>query len=81
MNAILGITRPGDFGADSFCHGNQGEGGHEGVPLTAITDAQSIRRIVIEGRNRMPAFGALLTPEQIQDLVAFVADRLPNQLR
>ena len=64
-----------------FCHGNQGEGGHEGVPLTAITDAQSIRRIVIEGRNRMPAFGALLTPEQIQDLVAFVTDRLPNQLR
>ena len=64
-----------------FCHGNQGEGGHEGVPLTAITDAQSIRRIVIEGRNRMPAFGALLTPEEIQDLVAFVTDRLLNQLR
>lgn len=63
----------------STCHGAEGEGGHAGgVPLAAATDANLIAQTVIEGRNLMPALGAALTPEQIQDVAAFVAEQLPH---
>ena len=34
--------------------------------------------LVSEGRNEMPPFGASLTPEQIRDVAAYVATKLPH---
>ncbi len=63
----------------STCHGMQGEGGHAGgIPLVAAIDAASIALTVLEGRNLMPALGEALTAEQIQDVAAYVAERLPH---
>jgi len=60
--------------ACAFCHGDQGEGGHEGVPLAGATDAAGNRATITNGRNAMPAFGNLLTSRQIQNVAAYLAD-------
>jgi quinohemoprotein ethanol dehydrogenase len=57
----------------AFCHADSGIGGHDGVPLVNATDAMSNARIVYAGRNKMPAFGAAYTAEEIRDLGAYVA--------
>ena len=61
-----------------FCHGDKGEGGHDGAPLTAATNAEVIRRAVSQGQDLMPAFGTVLTPAQIRDVAAYVAEELPH---
>jgi quinohemoprotein ethanol dehydrogenase len=61
--------------ACTFCHGDEGEGGHGGGP--AFADALTLGaviQVVAEGRNDMPAFGGALTPEQIRDVSAYVID-------
>ncbi|HLF10230.1 MAG TPA: PQQ-binding-like beta-propeller repeat protein [Gammaproteobacteria bacterium] len=64
--------------ACTFCHGEQGEGGHGGGPsLAAAGNVNAVLQIVSEGRNDMPPFGAgALTPEQIRDVSAYVAQKL-----
>jgi len=63
--------------ACGFCHGGTGEGGHGGGPaLTAVTGVGAVTQVVGEGRNDMPAFGGALTPEQIRDVSAYVAQQL-----
>ena len=60
-----------------FCHGEQGEGGHGGGPTLQQLRSNAVAlQVVSEGRNAMPAFGTALTPEQIRDVAAFVAERL-----
>ena len=61
-----------------YCHGELGEGGHSGMPLTKATDTKDIRRVVIDGRNQMPAFGLILSPAQVQDVTAYVVGELPH---
>jgi len=62
------------------CHGANGLGaaGHEGVALTEIAgDIQGIVNVVSRGQNqRMPAFGEILTPEQVRDVAHYVSQGL-----
>ena len=62
----------------AFCHGAEGEGGAGGVALTAATNLASVMQQVSEGLDSMPPFGAALTPEQIQDISAYVVEELPH---
>ncbi len=65
--------------ACTFCHGEAGEGGHGGGK--ALVDARNsdvVLQVVSEGRNNMPPFSAVLTPEQIRDVSAYVATMLPH---
>jgi alcohol dehydrogenase (cytochrome c) len=62
-----------------FCHGERGEGGHGGgKTLATATNADLIVQIVSEGRNTMPPLGASLTPQQVRDVAAYVATKLPH---
>lgn len=63
----------------AFCHADSGVGGHDGVPLVDATNAKSNARIIFAGRNAMPAFGSVYTPEQIRDVGAYVV-KLAEQL-
>lgn len=57
------------------CHGDSGRGGtHGGKPLTSVLTNEAITTIVRNGRNDMPAFGSSLSPEQLQDLSAYVLE-------
>jgi len=61
------------------CHGPSGEGGHGGGPaLAAATNRSTVMQIVRSGRNDMPAFGDVLSAEQIQDVSAHVVETLPR---
>ena len=62
----------------AFCHGAEGEGGAGGAALTAATNLASVMQQVSEGLDTMPPFGAALTPEQIQDISAYVVEELPH---
>jgi quinohemoprotein ethanol dehydrogenase len=65
--------------ACTFCHGEQGDGGHGGgKSLADARRADVVILVVSEGRNEMPPFGASLTPEQIRDVAAYVATKLPH---
>ena len=57
-----------------FCHGELGEGGHEGIPLAGASDATRNRTVITNGRNAMPSFGNLLGSRQIQDVAAYLAE-------
>jgi alcohol dehydrogenase (cytochrome c) len=62
-----------------FCHGSGGSGGHEGpslVTAAAAGDADTIRGIVGGGGRLMPAFGSLLSPAELDDVAAYVAEEL-----
>jgi quinohemoprotein ethanol dehydrogenase len=62
-----------------FCHGEQGEGGHGGGKvLVDARDPDFVIQTVSEGRRDMPTFATELTPEQIRDVAAYVATRLPH---
>jgi quinohemoprotein ethanol dehydrogenase len=57
------------------CHGENGKGGtHGGAPLTAALTTEAVTTVVARGRNDMPAFGSALSPEQLQDLSAYVLE-------
>jgi alcohol dehydrogenase (cytochrome c) len=63
--------------ACTFCHGEDGLGGHGGG--TTLADANSrgaVIQIINEGRNDMPPFGGTLTAEQIRDVSDYVIERL-----
>jgi quinohemoprotein ethanol dehydrogenase len=55
------------------CHGENGKGGsHGGAPLTPALNREAITNVVARGRNDMPPFGSALTPQQLNDLTAYV---------
>ena len=62
------------------CHGETGKGGlHGGAPFSANLTAQSIIDVVAKGRNQMPPFGSLYSPQQLQDLAAYVLQLKPKE--
>ncbi len=61
-----------------FCHGDQGQGGHDGAALNLPIAPNVVSGVVAQGRNLMPAFGTVLTPQQISDVAAYVADGLTD---
>jgi mono/diheme cytochrome c family protein len=61
----------------SGCHGASGEGGHGGGPsLTGIRDEVRIAQMVREGGGHMPSFGSTLTAKDIQDVTAYIRQKV-----
>ncbi len=55
------------------CHGESGKGGSHGGPaLTRALTRDAIANVVTRGRNDMPPFGSALSPQQLNDLSAYV---------
>jgi quinohemoprotein ethanol dehydrogenase len=57
----------------AFCHGADGSGGHEGPSLAAADDRAFVTVTVRGGRGDMPAFGNILTAQEIADVSAYVS--------
>ena len=77
--ADLDVGRAVYQNACGACHGLSGEGGHGGGPtLIAATNRSTVAQTVRDGQNDMPAFGRLLSPEQIRDVSAHVVETLPH---
>ncbi len=88
--AIVGATEGSIFnGAKLFqekaclnCHLVQGHGGRRGPNLTYVADKLTKDNMVIRivnGGVNMPAYGATLKPEEINDLIAFLQSRKSRQ--
>ena len=62
------------------CHGENGKGGsHGGAPLTPALTARRSPTSSRRGRNDMPPFGSALTPQQLNDLAAYVSADLQRR--
>jgi ubiquinol-cytochrome c reductase cytochrome b subunit len=83
-----GLSEQAAAGAEAFqtkgcpsCHAMAGVGGHKGPDLTNVgqrmNEAQLVTRIV-SGGHVMPAYGTVLTPEEIDALATFLAQRRPR---
>lgn len=61
-----------------YCHSIAGSGGKRGPDLSAVgarlSSAQLTTRI-LNGGNNMPAFGSILKPQELSDLLAFLESR------
>jgi alcohol dehydrogenase (cytochrome c) len=63
----------------AVCHGDDGMGGHGGgAPLNKVAGFDFVVRTVSEGRNYMPEFSTLYSPEQIRDIAAYVLQRFAS---
>ena len=63
-----------------YCHGPGGAGGQGGgKPLTLALTLQDIMNILGTGRNAMPAFSTMLTPEQVHDTASYILELLLKQ--
>jgi len=61
----------------AVCHGEDGKSGHGAAPSVAeVKDLDIVIQAVTAGRNSMPAFRGVFTPEQIRDVSAFVVGSL-----
>jgi alcohol dehydrogenase (cytochrome c) len=59
------------------CHGENGQGGtHGGSALAADLSFGAIVSTVTNGRNDMPAFGAAMSQDDLQDLAAYMVEDL-----
>ena len=85
-SVTAGLTPELARGADLFvrkdciaCHAIAGAGGRKGPDLTTVGSRLSHDRLVqtiLVGRpGGMPAYAESITPEQVDDLVAFLASR------
>ena len=62
--------------ACSTCHGGSGEGGHGGPALSGARNLASITRIVQQGGTQMPSLSSSLSARDIQDVSAYVREKL-----
>lgn len=63
------------------CHGNRGQGGTgprlgSGAVVERYPDADDHRAVVVNGRGRMPAWGARLTDDEIDAVVRYEREGL-----
>lgn len=59
------------------CHGETGQGGtHGGSALTRELTLGAVVSTVTNGRNDMPAYGAVMSPEDVQDIASYVLEEL-----
>jgi quinohemoprotein ethanol dehydrogenase len=60
------------------CHGDRGTGGHGGgaTLVNAATSIQSLANTAWVGRNAMPPFRNMLTPEQLRDVAHYISVEL-----
>jgi mono/diheme cytochrome c family protein len=62
------------------CHGEDGQGGtHGGIALTNSLTVGAIVNAVTNGRNEMPAYGAVMSQDDLQDLAAYLLEDLLAQ--
>ena len=63
------------------CHGESGTGGHGGGPtlVQGNLDVAQIAMVTLQGRNNMPLFRDIYSPEQIADIGAYILQRLPSR--
>ncbi|HXR91923.1 MAG TPA: PQQ-binding-like beta-propeller repeat protein [Steroidobacteraceae bacterium] len=60
-----------------YCHGDHGQGGEGGGKAISPTlGIDGVTAVLRAGRNQMPAFGASLTAEQLNDVATFVHQSL-----
>jgi ubiquinol-cytochrome c reductase cytochrome b subunit len=60
------------------CHLVEGYGGRRGPDLTFVRDRLTENDIIlriVNGRGNMPAYGSILTPNEVDALVAFLETR------
>ncbi len=58
------------------CHGASGQGVGDYPKLIGVTNILNgdyARTVIAQGRNKMAAFGTKLTPEQINEIVDYIA--------
>jgi len=62
--------------ACSFCHGADGAGAENGANLRVVdfTGLEAVSRVVRDGRNQMPAFGAMLTDDQVSAVSSYMLE-------
>jgi ubiquinol-cytochrome c reductase cytochrome b subunit len=61
-----------------YCHTVSGYGGKRGPNLTTVGGRLSANQLttrILTGGNNMPAYGSILTPQELNDLVAFLESR------
>jgi mono/diheme cytochrome c family protein len=60
------------------CHGDRGTGGHGGgaTLANAAANVQSLANTAWAGRNAMPPFRNMLTPEQLRDVAHYISVEL-----
>ena len=61
-----------------YCHAIGEDGGHRGPDLTYVGNRLSADEItirIVNGGGNMPAFGAILSKQELHDLTAFLATR------
>jgi ubiquinol-cytochrome c reductase cytochrome b subunit len=64
-----------------YCHAIDGYGGHRGPDLSYVADRMTTRQMtlrIMNGRGNMPAFAAILNPQEVHELVAFLETRKRN---
>jgi mono/diheme cytochrome c family protein len=63
-----------------FCHGPNGEGGHDGMPLEGLAtfDTAYVADIIRTGQNNMPAFASMFSAGQIRALAEHVRTLNPD---
>jgi quinohemoprotein ethanol dehydrogenase len=60
-----------------YCHGDHGQGGEGGGKAISPTlGVDGVTAVLRAGRSQMPAFGASMTPDQLNDLANFVQQGL-----
>ncbi len=75
-DADVEVTQGLYAAACQACHGENGEGGHNGVAYSEDLDVETVVRIVTQGRNNMPPFEDALTSTQIRDLAEYISGAL-----
>ncbi len=61
----------------SQCHGETGEGGHGvGPDITKVDSPELVATTATNGKNKMPPFGTVLSPDQVRDVAVYVAQKL-----
>ena len=63
-----------------FCHGQTGEGGHDGMPLEGLAafETSYVADIIRDGRNNMPAFASMFSGGRIRALAEHVRTLNPD---